>query len=174
MSGRARFLAAGSTTSITRGNLLNHFFINAASVTSNWRLFEAIRLKSIEIWASTATLGATTTASVEWFSENGPTVIHSDTSVGTAVSLYVRAQPPPRSLAGYWSLSGSGESTALFTIVAPANAVVDITYEAVLLDGEAATLVTTTNNGSQGQLYMAYLAGPTTTTFVPVSYASLT
>jgi len=127
-------LATGSTSTITRGNLLNHLFVNAASTNVNYRILDAFLLKSVEVWASTATLGATTTASVEWFSENGPTVIHSDTSVGTAEPLHVVSRPPPRSLAGFWSVGGTDEAVALMVLTVPANAVVDITYQAVLQD----------------------------------------
>lgn len=148
--------------------------MNTASSTANYRLLTALRLKSVEIWASTATLGSTTTASVEWFSEQGPNIVHSDTSVGTAEPLHVFSRPPSSSLAGYWSTTAVDESVALCQLVVPANGIVDITYDAVIQDGTGTTAVTTTNSGTVGQVYMTYLAGATTTTFQPVSYLSLT
>jgi len=172
-SGRARYVASGSTTSITRGNLLNHLFVNQANLVTNWRILSAIKLKSIHVWAAPPTVGALSTASIEWFSAQGPTSIASDTAVGQSEPLAVHTSPPPNSLAGFWSYSGSNESDVLFTIVAPANAVIDITYDAILANGEAAVVVTTTNNGVGGTTYMASLNGPTTSTFTPVSYITL-
>jgi len=154
--------------------LLSHLVMNASGSTANYRLLSGFRLKSVEIWASTATLGAVTTASVEWTSENGPTTVHSDSSVGTAEPLHVLARPPPNSLAGFWSVTGVNEASVLCFIAVPANAVVDITYDAIFQNGEAAVLVTTTASGVAGTVYLTYLQGATTTTFAPVSYTSLT
>lgn len=174
-SEKSRYVAASATTStITRGMLLNHYVVNTAGTTTQYRLLSAIRIKSISIWASTGTLGQTVTASVEWLSANGPSVIHSDTSVGTAEPLHVRTRPPTNSLASFWSLTGSGESDALFYITTPANAVVDVEFEEVLQNGEAPVNTVTTNAGVVGTVYMLYLGGATSTVFAPVSYASLT
>jgi hypothetical protein len=171
---RARYLATGSTSSITRGNLLNHLFVNQSSNTTNWRVFSGFRLRSIEMWASTPTLGQVVTASVEYVSQYGPSTLFSDTSMGTAEPLHLITRPPKASLADFWSYTGSNESDVLFIITAPANAVVDITYDAVLQNGETPVSFTTTATGVGGTLYMAQLNGPTTTTFGPISYATIT
>jgi len=159
---------------ISRGTLLSHLIVNTANGTANYRILSAFRLKSIEIWGSTGTLGTTTTASVEWLSENGPSTVISDTSVGTAQPLYVRTSPPANSLASFWSVQGNDESTVVMTIIAPANSVIDITYEVVLRDGEASVLVTTAATGAIGQVYMTYLDGVSSGLLQPVSYTSLT
>jgi hypothetical protein len=172
--GRARYSATGSTTSITRAALLNHLIVNTASGTANYRILSGIRLKSVQVWASAAALGASVTASVEWLSVSGPSTLHSDTSVGSAQPLFLNTSPPPQSLAGFWSYTGNDEATTLFILTAPAGAIVDITYDAVVQNGETPIAATTTNNGVVGTIYMTYLAGVTTTTVVPVSYASLT
>ncbi len=173
-SGRARYLASDATTGITRGMLLNHLILNAASSTTNYRLLSGFRLKSVEMWCSTASLGTTTTVSIEWTSTSGPSAIVSDTSVGTAEPSHVASRPPPRSLAGFWCLTGNNESEVVCILRTSANTVVDITYDAVLQNGETPTAVTTTASGVAGTLYMTYLSGATTTTFPPISYASLT
>lgn len=173
-SGRARYLCASAGTyGITRADLLNHLILNTSSLTVNYRLFTAFRLKSVEIWASTATLGSTVTASLQWTSEYGPDSFVTDTSVGTARPLHLRTSPPAQTLASFWCLSASNESVALFYLTLPANAVIDITYDAII-DGNNSVLATTTNNGVIGQIYMAYLGGVTTTSLVPVGYPSLT
>jgi hypothetical protein len=176
ITGRARYLASGSTnTSITRGALLSHLFMGLVGGTpAGARLLTGFKLKSISIWGSTATLGSTVTASITWLSEQGPSSLISDTSVGTAEPLHVQSTPPAQSLAGFWSFQGQDESITLFNITAPANAVVDITYEAILQNGEGASGVTTTANLGTGVVYMAYLAGVTSTTFVPISYTTAT
>ena len=172
VNGRARYVVVGTQTavSITRGALLSHLIMNSASGTANYRLFSAFRLKSVEIWGAAASAAV----SIEWRSANGPTVIASDTTVLSAVPAHVRTSPPKDSLAGFWSLTGTNESESLFLITSPADSIVDITYEAIVQNGESATLVTTTASGAIGTVYETYLAGATTTGFVPVSYASLT
>jgi hypothetical protein len=144
--------------------------MNSASGTANYRLFSAFRLKSVEIWGAAASAAV----SVEWRSANGPTVVITDTTVLTSVPAHVRTSPPAHTLASFWSLTGTNESEELFQITANDGSIVDITYEAILQNGEAAVLATTTASGSIGRVYMTYLAGVTTTGFAPQSYASLT
>jgi hypothetical protein len=174
IASRARYIATGSSTSITRGMLLSHLIMNAAGTTTNYRLLSAFRLKSVECWASATALGSGATVAVEWTSSNGPSTLNTDTSMGSAEPAHVRTSPPPAALAGFWSLTGINESEVVFIITVPAGAVVDITYEAVFQTGEAATAVTTTSAGTAGQVFMTYLGGATTTTFQPVSYNNLT
>jgi hypothetical protein len=173
ISSRARYVSTGNTLSLTRAMLLNHLVMNAASTTTNYRLLSAIKLNLMEIWGSTATLGQTVTASIEWTSTSGPTSVQSDTSVGTAQPCHVRSRPPPLSLASFWSTTGSNESETIAILTVPVNGVIDIQYVAVLQNGETPVATTSTNNGVAGTVYMTPLAGLTTTTFAVVSYATL-
>jgi len=174
--GRARYVATAAVVnlSVTRGFLLNHLIMNAAGGTTNFRLFSAFRLKSVELWATTATLGSPVTSSVEWTSSNGPSIIHSDTSIGTAEPAHVKTGVPQQSLASFWSISGTNESEALFILNLANGGIVDITYEAVIQNGETPVSATTTNAGVAGTVYMTYLGGVTSTALAPQSYAALT
>ncbi len=170
--GRARYLALAANNiplSITRRILLNHLIMNTTA-TTNYRLLSGIRLKSVSIWQS----GSTSPISVEWTSQYGPSSIVSDTAVGTAQPAYVSTSPPPMSLASFWSITGQNETEVIAILSYVTNAVIDITYEAVLQNGETPTSVTTTANGTTGTVYMTYLDGVTKTDLIPQSYASLT
>ncbi len=171
--GRARYLAASSSTgtSITRAILLNHLVMNSASGTTNYRVFSGFRLKSVEMWQSST---STTPLSVEWTSSLGPSPVVSDTSVGTAFPAHVSTSPPKDSLAAFWSLTSSNESDVLLILTFDQQAVVDITFEAIIQNGEVPVAVTTTASGTAGKVYMTYLSGATTTVLPPVSYAALT
>ncbi len=174
ITGRARYLAASANAglSITRAFLLNHLVLNSASGTTNYRILSGFRLRSIEMWQSSAT--STTALSVEWTSSYGPSTVISDTPVGTAFAAHVSSSPPRDSQAAFWSLTGSNESEVVMILSFDQQAVIDITFEAIVQNGEAPVAVTTTASGTAGAVYMTYLSGVTTTTLPPVSYSRLT
>jgi hypothetical protein len=169
---RFRAAAANGALSVTRAILLNTLVMNSASGTTNYRLFSGIRLRSIEMWFSSAS--STTPISVEWTSTYGPSRIVSDSPVGTAQPAHVKSTPPPQSLASFWSLTGQNESEVVMILSYDTPAFIDITYDAILQNGEAAVSVTTTANGAVGRVYHTYLSGVTTTDLVPVSYTPIT
>lgn len=173
VNGRARFTCSTAAVDqpIRRVDLLQHLLLGAGA-TSAFRVIVGFRLKSVAIWAiagNNPTTAATATCSVEWLSEQGPTSIRSDTSLGLAQPAHILASPPPGSLAGFWSVQGSSESTSLFLITCPIGSVVDITYEFILQNGETATSVTVPA-ATPGKLFMTSLDGTASNKFVPVSY----
>jgi len=170
--GRARYgFTSGQTVQLTRAMLLNHLVMNTASGTANYRLFTGFRLKSIHLWTAAANNNI---ISVEWTSTYGPSQIASDTSCGTSIPAAVHTSPPKDSLAAFWSLTGSNEADVVAIIIGPTGTFCDITYEAILQNGETPVLATTTANGTVGTVYMTYLGGVTSTGAVPASYTSLT
>lgn len=171
ISRRARFLAsAAMNVSITRAMLLNHLIMNTAA-TANYRLLSGFKLKSITIW-TIAAVGSPSSCSVEWTSSYGPSKIISDSGMGVEPA-FVQTSPPTQSLASFWSLTGSNESDVLALVVAPINSVLDITYEMIFQNGETPVLVTTSNGGTLGQVYMTPFDGVVTGVAKPVSYESL-
>jgi hypothetical protein len=157
-------LTAGAT-SVTRGNLLNTVFINAAAGATNYRLIQAIRINRVSIWSIGTSTTPTQTISLDWVSTEGPSLSYSDTSMGVSQAAYLTSVPPSRSLAGFWSLSSFNESDALMVLTTNINDIVDVDVSVVWQNnqpsGFAPVTVTTTASGSAGVMYGGYLDGQT-------------
>lgn len=177
-SRRVRYICASGTssTSVTRADLLNVLFFNTAGTTTNYRLCTAVRLKRLHVWTIGNNFGVVATTSVEWLSESGPAKLVSDSSIGVSMPGYFTTAPPKDSLAGYWSLDGTNESTILFNVILPADSVVDAEFEVVMqnfIGVKAPTAVTTSNNGTVGTLYTGFLDGVGSGKIAPLSSISL-
>lgn len=159
---RLRYLntTSQSTVSITRGNLLN-LYETALTANTASRLFAAVKLRSVEIWAAPATNAgsSTLTASCEWLGVNAPSTIQSDSSLGIARPLYVKAIPPPDASNRWWSLTGSNEAEVLFKLIVPGNAIVDIVISARLFELETVAGGDAPAGAVAGTLYENYLDG---------------
>lgn len=157
----ARYSSGGATNSpfsLTRGVLLNHLVMNSSGLLANRRLLSGIRLKNIKMWSIPAVGGAPTTLSCEWTSTYGPSKVVSDTSMGVQPA-FVNTGPPPQSLASFWSLTGVNEADVIAILTYTTSTVFDIQYEAIVQNGETPVLVTASNNGVLGQVYMTPLDG---------------
>jgi len=126
---RLRYLsdAGGGTYPVTRKCLLNLFEMATTAVTSA-RLFAAVKLHSVEVWAPPNPTGSVpTTVEVQWVGNTAPSTAHSDTSM-TVSPAHVRTTPPDYSSDQWWCISGtSTESEILFYVTVPAVAsVVDV------------------------------------------------
>jgi hypothetical protein len=169
---RLRYLGntAGASVNITRGNLLG-LYVTALTATTTTKLFAAVKLKRVEIWASPATNAgsSTLTASVEWLGVNAPSTISADSTLGTARPLHVVAVPPPDSSNRWWSLVGSNESEVLFKLVYPPNAVVDIIISARLFETETPEAGDVPAGATAGTLYENYLDGIASGTLSPLN-----
>jgi len=124
-------VTANLSAAITRGNLLN--LIALATTTSvSYRLIDAIRIVSVEMWGEDPAFAAAATSVVlEWVSEDGPNVTTSCQSAATQPA-YLKSRPPARSLAGFWSDSGYDEATELMSLTAPIGSTIDLTVELCL------------------------------------------
>lgn len=144
---------------ITRANILNLIAI-ATTPTSAVRLFEALRLKKVEMWTNPSALGAApVNLELEWLGENAPSTVISDVSMGVRPA-HIRAIPPPSSSNRWWSISGFSETDILFSLGVAANTVIDVTLEVRVVDSESPTLISVLPVGATvGQLYGNYLDG---------------
>jgi len=162
---------------ILRSHLLQVLFVNLTSLLVNSSIIAGIKLNRVEMFAVGGNTGALpftpATTAVEWTSTYGPATEISDT--GNAFSpAHLISVPPPQSLASFWSLTNSNVGDTLMLLTLPINTIVDIWVEMVLYDGENTSTVTTSANGTAGQLYAGYLDGPGAATVLqPVSYLSL-
>jgi hypothetical protein len=171
---RFKSINSANAIGITRRNLLNIIFMNI-STTSNGRLFSSVKLNRVEVWAvggTSANSYSATSIALNWLSSLGPNSEISDT--GNAVNTaHFAASPPRTSLASFWSLSGSVETEVLFNLTCPADTIVDVWVDGILLDGQGAGL-TTTSSGTATAIFFGYLDGPGGgAVFQPVSTTSL-
>jgi hypothetical protein len=122
---RVRFVqTAAGATPITFQNLLDTILI-AASATSGFDLFEAVRVNSVELWAI-AVLGTSVTASLIFDGVTagaaGDQKLHTDTSVGIEPA-HVRGRPDKLTQAGQFQASSA---SVAFLLDLPAGTVIDV------------------------------------------------
>lgn len=130
-------------------------------------LFKSFRLKNIEIWAPPPSQGATVTTSVEWLGVgNSPNLEVSDTHVSVSRPAYLKTAPPPQSLASFWQISAGAN---LFNLVAPVGAIIDISYEMIMVDQTSASTTVGAATVTLGQVYYLALDHGTSDLLVPVS-----
>jgi len=160
------------TYTITRAQLLNLVVVTPSAITSA-RIFEAVRLKNVEVWSNPSALGsAPTTLSLEWLGPYGPSTVVSDTSMGVSPA-HIRTSPPKSSSDMWWCMSGFNESDQLFTLILPADCVIDVTLDVRLVEQESPTAGDTPAGATIGQLYGSYLDGFPSKVLVPVGYTVL-
>jgi hypothetical protein len=157
-----RYLASsgssGSGTDVTAQNMAAIFNV-AVSATTGFSLVGAIHLKRLEMW-SPASPGATVSAEFHQGSTTfigSPSVVVSDTSVGTAYPAYVSTKPPKNSLSGF-CIDGNATSTGpVVTLTYPDDAVVDFHVDMVLLDSGVVGQSTTGAGMTAGVTYLKIL-----------------
>jgi len=122
---RMRFTASAAFSgAITWQNLLDTWLVATTTVAAS-QVFQAVKIRGIEIFAMGA-IGVPTTVSVE-FSGTGASLvgdqtIHVDTSMGIQPA-HVRCKPNAKSLASMYQLSAANTA---FTLNVPQGAVIDV------------------------------------------------
>jgi hypothetical protein len=155
---------------ITRGMLLN-LVTMATTTTNQFRLFGAVRLKKIQMWAVPVSSSATqVTASIEWIGVNSPSVVHADTSMGNARPLHVTAKPPPNSSNRWWSIYNQNEAENLCKLTFPASTIIDVTLEMRVQDDEGAMAGQNGTGAAStiGVVYVNYLDGFVSKLLLPI------
>jgi len=162
---------SGSYT-ITRGNLLNLLLVTPTAITSA-RILQAVRLKRVSVWANPSALGAAPTEiELEWFGENSPSTTISDSTMGVRPA-HIDSAPPPSSSNRWWSISGTLESDSMFSMVLPADCIIDVTLELRLVEAEAPTAGDVPAGATIGRLYGDYLDGIASAKLSPLGLAIL-
>jgi len=138
--------------------LLNHLLMGT-SANHGGRILSGFKLNGFKVWSlGAAGVAVPATVSVEWTSNLGPSTIVSDSSMSIAPA-FVNTKPPKDSLASFWSLTGSNETEVLAILTYTTGSIVDMSYEAILQNGETPVVVVTTLAGVVGQVYMTPLSG---------------
>lgn len=159
---------------------LQDLFMNTPTATTGYRLFDAIRMKKIEIWASAAAAGNNAVqveeiSSSTSFLQSSKSRVVQDMVVGTSRAAHVVWKPTPGTIQANWFGANLSASVNLLTITVPVNSVLDLTFDFTLADGNAApTAVTSAVAGATaGQIYCRPFGVSTSSTFfVPVGIAS--
>jgi len=155
-----RYFSSGTSLgTVCRGDMLDRL-VMATGATTGYRLISGVKLNWISVYAPGSLTGVR--ISIQWNAEFGVTKIISDLSTSTAYpASFIKQRPPKGSTAGFWSQSGTDESTVLFNYDFPANAIVDVNFSFVLADPylgfPSSPSSVTIANGVAGALGVPYL-----------------
>jgi len=153
---RLGVVANQAETEITVRNLLNLQVLATGSTAVN-SLAYAVRLKKLRIWFTSPTVGTSISSTVEWnagstgFLMDG--VSQSSTTMSTTEPVCLVTRPPTQSLASWYQAGVSGSTNVLFSLSAPAGAVIEVSYDWVPNFTEASYNTTTVTGATQGTLY---------------------
>lgn len=129
---RLGVVANQSETDITVNQILHCQTVVTTSTTTT-SLAYAIKLKQVKIWFTAPTLGSNVSATVEWnagstgFLMDGVSV--AATSSSTTEYGHLRTKPPIRSLGGWYQAGPSGSTNTLFSMSAPAGAIIEVDFD---------------------------------------------
>lgn len=120
---RMRFAAQAASLSISWKNLLDTWLV-ATSATQGYQLFDAVRIRAIEVWSYSAAGPVTCTVTFPGavLGAQGDSTTHSDTCMGLEPA-HVLARPSKRSMAAMYQ---NGTTNTAFDIYCPAGSVVDL------------------------------------------------
>lgn len=175
-----RFAATATLTNSDwlTNEIMDQWFV-ATSATTGYRLFDAIRVKRIEMWC--AALSSATASNTLISIEETPGIylsgrnrILQDMVVGTARAAHVVWTPMASTNQAFFVTSGTATNTSLFRFTAPIGTVIDVTYEFVLADGSASPVgvVGAISGATTGQVYCRSISRNGTTSLPPVSIST--
>lgn len=153
---------AGVTPNVTTNDIFKSMFINVNASTANKTLFGSCRLKRVSMWGPSPAAGAQIGIGFSWggglVTGWGMTEEHSGISTAQDRPAFVTAKPPKMAGCSQW-FNTSVSSSVLFEIVScPTGSLVQIEFDAVLVDdGLACLLHTSINIGVNNIAYYGYL-----------------
>lgn len=181
---RYKSVAAGSV-GVTIADLLDSYF-TASAANAGYRIFVALKIKKIELWAP-AVNSVTTSSQLSflWGAPQSaddfcmPSQVITDMSLGASDPAHLCLKPPANGLFSKWF--GSISSTdQVFYLEAPADTVMDIHLTAILFDGSGGgtgftpTAITSTVAGATaGYIYSRSLPANSATGFIPINGATI-
>jgi hypothetical protein len=153
---RLGVVANQAETEISVRNILN-LQTMAQGTTSVNSLAYAVRLKKLQIWFTSPTVGTSISSTIEWnagstgFLMDG--VSTSATTMSTTEPVCLVSKPPTESLASWYQAGVSGSTNILFSFSAPAGAVIEVSYDWVPNFTEAPFNTTAVSGAVAGTLY---------------------
>lgn len=152
---------AGFTAqAITWADLLDTIYM-AGTATTGYRLFEAVKINSICMYAQGATANTTSLVLVYGSTQagfQGDDKVWTATSMGIAQPCVLRTRPDPKSLSSMFQYSSTVANA--FTMSGPAEAIIDIdlTYVQNIFRAGAA-IQQAPVGASAGEIYIGQLDG---------------
>ncbi len=116
--------AALAQKNITYQNLLDTWLM-MTSATTAYDLYQAVRIRAVELWACSLA-NQVTTVELTWVGNASGAYATEKTATDTSVSLepaHVRTTPGPLSPQGLWQQSAN---EVAFQLTCPANTVIDV------------------------------------------------
>ncbi len=170
-----------SSAAITGRNLIFTEILDllcmAATATSAYRIVGSVKLKKIEIWATSPTLDSPVTVSFQKLSSTAGTgadsIVKSDTSMGYDRPAHLVVKFRENEQVAQWQ---NQNQTALYgSITVPKGAIVDLTYAFAVQESLVATAVTGAVAGATvGAVYLRALDNSQATPqLIPVSYNTI-
>ncbi len=151
---------------VTGNCLLNLWFVASAATTANG-IVAAVQIQSVSLWGvGLQGSAAMQEVAITWLGDRVPYQRHAD--AGDQFNKpHVKCVPPPNSLASFWLNTNtlSVQRTALFSIEAPAGAILDIVLKFQIVDPtsfEAGNGLTTAGASAGAIYFNQYLDNSTT------------
>ncbi len=167
-------VAPGSPVNITAETILSACGV-VGSVTNLdvAQLWASFKIKRLRIWSAPASVSANAnTITVVWAGAgtvSNTIKIESDTSISTAVPLYLDLVPPPESAAAFWNIESSGALFQIEQLGTSSPLIVDLTLDLKMNSGGFASHQVGVSTAVVGELYFLALDGPSTNLLVPVA-----
>jgi len=173
------YMNAAQTDTITGKNLLN-WVAMAATTTTSYRMFSAIKIKSFELWGST-TISTSSGVGViepsltfEWYgvssanSFNNSSKYESTSEPDRPAHLLMR--PPKGSSQSMWISSGGMFDTTdtIIAISGPIGAVIEYRFQACMSEDDTVFGAEAPVAATVGRVYYDYLDGRTSGNIIPI------
>ncbi len=162
-------VSAGVSSPITVQNLLMAAGSMAATTTTAYTIFSAVRVISVELQGTITNFG---TIALQWISGNASAPLkHAAFTPSSAFPARLKEAPPPNSLASFWQNANS-PSAVLFEVengsaTSSASILADITVELLMHDNSVGSTSYTSSGLVVGELYYWPVDG-VTGTYLPV------
>jgi len=169
-------MGSNASVIVTVNDIIENMFA-ASGGTTGYRIYTAVKLRSVEIWGAVQTPG-NNSISFSW-SDGGagqdvgtPSQTIVDTSSGLQDIPHLCLRPPSSSNASLW-LSSTNNADPLFYLAAPQYSTVDISFTALLAEGAGGagsqqTAITTACTGATaGLIYQRTLPSASVNSLVP-------
>jgi len=165
-----RYICQTTGTYTIPSDNLASLIVLAETSTLTYAIFHTFRVTKLEAWCSSnvGTSGEPqppATISVVWSGTEtidvGPSVLsQTSTSIGADVLAHVVIRPPKESLAGFWREYNGSDTSALFTLSLPQEALVDLHMELALDLTGVKSLPSLSSSGlTAGLIYFVHLDG---------------
>jgi hypothetical protein len=168
-------VAAGTLNFTLQINDFAQLWVVAATSTTAFCLFDALRIRKIEMWFAASVASTSSSALIEDYQTTNSVYLGapSRTKVSSMPSPgengYIVWTPKKGSVQDSWFNTAAASTAPILRMTMPANAVIDLTFSATLADGTNSPTQTTTavSGATAGQVYCRALGCSNSTTQCP-------